>query len=108
MIIHGTTSEEMPMVVDTTRIDVTYCCQNDNGLWRVVLLLSNGQEFWLPRYNTIKINGVDITHQGDREGCKKMAEVINTIIELERQDPPVDMDTFSKIGKDKPKRKKSK
>ncbi len=108
MIIHGTTSEEMPLVVDTTRIDATYCCSNDNGLWRVVLLLSSGQEFWLPRYNTIKINGVDITHQGDKEGCKKMAEVINTIIELEHQDPPVDMDKFSKIAVAKPKRKKSK
>jgi hypothetical protein len=59
-------------------------------------------------FNTIKVNGVNITHEGDMEKCKKMAEIINIIIELERQDPPVDMDKFSKIGKDIPTRKNSK
>lgn len=108
MLIHGTNSNEMPLLIDTTRIDATYCSQNQHCLWRVVLILSNGKDFLLPQYNSIKINGVNITHQGDMEGCKKMAEIINTIIELERQDPPVDMDKFSKLGKDVPKRKKSK
>lgn len=100
MIIHGTSSEEMPMLFDTTRIDATGCYQNEHGLWQIRLSLSNGRDFILPRYNTIKINGIDIMHQGDMEGCKKMAEIINTIIELERQDPPVDMDKFSKLGKE--------
>ena len=107
MLIHGTNGAEMPFVVDTTRVVATNCCQN-NGLWRVVLYISNGLEFWINMYNSIKINGVNITHQGDKEGCKKMAEVINTILELERQDPPVDMDKFSKIAVAKPTRKKSK
>lgn len=35
------------------------------------------------------------------EGCKKMAEVINTIIDLERQDPPIDMEKYAEIGKPK-------
>lgn len=100
MVIHGTNSEEMPILIDTTRIDATYCGKSAYGFWQVVLALSNGLEFFLPRNNTIKINGVDIMHQGDMEGCKKMAEIINTIIELERQDPPVDMDKFSKLGKE--------
>ena len=108
MVIHGTNSDDMPILFDTTKIDATYCCQNDHGLWKVVLTLSNGLEFWLPRYNTIKINGVNIMHEGDMAKCKKMAEIINTIIELERQDPPVDMDKFSKLAKDIPKRKNSK
>ena len=107
MVIHGTNSDKMPIIFDTARIDATCCCLNDNGLWRVVLVLS-GREFWLPRNCSIKINGVDITHQGDMEGCKKMAEIINTIVELERQDPPVDMDKFSKIAVAKPKSKNSK
>lgn len=105
MLIHGTNSVDMPLMIDTTRIDATYCRQNDHGLFQVVLMLSNGLDFRLPAYNTIKINGVNITHKGDMEGCKKMAETINTIVELERQDPPVDMDKFSKLGKDVPKRK---
>ena len=105
MLIHGTNSNEMPLLIDTTKIDATYCRQDQHGLWQVVLILSNGKDFILPHYNSIKINGVNITHQGDMEACKKMAEVINTILELERQDPPVDMDKFSKIGKDVPKRK---
>lgn len=100
MIIHGTDSKMMPILIDTTRIDATSCHLNQHGLWKVVLALSNGTEFWLPQYNSIKINGVNITHEGDMEGCKKMAEIINTIIELERQEPPVDMDKFSKIGKE--------
>lgn len=108
MVIHGTNSDAMPIMFDTARIDATYCYLNDNGLWRVVLVLSNGREFILPKHNSIIINGVNITHEGDMEGCKKMAEVINTIIELERQDPPVDMDKFSKIAVAKPKRKNSK
>lgn len=105
MLIHGTNSNEMPLLIDTTKIDATYCRQDQHGLWQVVLILSNGKDFILPHYNSIKINGVNITHQGDMEGCKKMAEVINTILDLERQDPPVDMDKFSKLGKDVPKRK---
>lgn len=108
MIIHGADSDKMPFIFDTARIEATYCYLSDNGLWRVVLDFSNGREFLLLRNNSIKINGVDITHQGDMEGCKKMAEIINTIIELERQDPPVDMDKFSKIAVAKPKRKNSK
>lgn len=108
MLIHGTNSNEMPLLIDTTRIDTTYCCQNEHGLWQIVMMMSCGKEFCLPRYNSIKINGVDIMHQGDKEGCKKMAEIINTIIELERQDPPVDMNKFSQIGKEQPKRKNSK
>ena len=90
MVIHGTNSDDMPILFDTTKIDATYCCQNDHGSWKVVLV------------------GVNIMHEGDMAKCKKMAEIINTIIELERQDPPVDMDKFSKLGKDEPKRKKSK
>ena len=108
MIIHCTDSNEMPMLVDTTRIDATGCCLSEHGLWRVVLTLSCGRDFILPKHNSIIINGVNIMHEGDMEGCKKMAEVINTIIELERQDPPVDMDKFSKIAVAKPKRKNSK
>ena len=109
MVIHGTNSNEMPIMFDTTRIDASYCClNNNNSTWQVMLTLSNGREFILPRHNSIIINGVNITHEGDMEGCKKMAEVINTIIELERQDPPVDMDKFSKIAVAKPKRKNSK
>lgn len=108
MIIHGTNSDDMPILFDTTKVDATYCCRNDQGSWKVALVLSNGLEFWLPRYNTIKVNGVNISHEGDMEKCKKMAEIINTIIELERQDPPVDMDKFSKIGKDIPTRKNTK
>lgn len=108
MVIHGTNSDDMPILFDTTKVDATFCRQNDHGRWCVVLALSNGLEFWLPRYNTIKVNGVNITHEGDMEKCKKMAEIINTIIELERQDPPVDMDKFSKICKDIPTRKNSK
>lgn len=100
MIIHGTSNDEMPILIDTTRIDATSCHKNPHGFWKVVLTLSNGTEYWLQQYSSIKINGVDITHEGDKEGCKKMAEIINTIIELERQDPPVDMDKFSKIGKE--------
>ena len=105
MILHCTNSTEMPMLVDTTRIDATCCRQSEHGLWQVVLTLSNGRDFILPQYNSIKINGVNIMHKGDMEGCKKMAEIINTIIELERQDPPIDMDKFSKLGKDVPERK---
>lgn len=105
MLIHGTNSNEMPLLIDTTRIDATYCRQDQHGLWQVVLILSNGKDFILPHYNSIKINGVNITHKGEMEGCKKMAEVINTILELERQDPPIDMDKFSKLSKDVPKRK---
>lgn len=108
MVIHGTNSNEMPLLIDTTRIDATFCNHQCEQGWRVVLTLSSGEYFILPQYNSIKINGVNITHQGDMEGCKKMAEVINTIIELERQDPPVDMDKFSKIAVAKPKRKNSK
>jgi hypothetical protein len=108
MVIHGTNSDDMPILFDTTRVDATLCRKNEHGRWYVVLVLSNGEEFWLPRYNTIKVNGVNITHEGDMEKCKKMAEIINIIIELERQDPPVDMDKFSKIGKDIPTRKNSK
>lgn len=108
MVIHGTNDDDMPILFDTTRVDATLCRQNEHGRWYVVLVLSNGLEFWLPRYNSIKINGVNITHEGDMERCKKMAEIINTIIELERQDPPVDMDKFSKLAKDIPKRKNSK
>ena len=108
MLIHGTNSDGMPLMFDTTRIDATHCRLGSSGYWIVVLALSNGLEFWLPRHISIKINGVDITHEGDMEGCKKMAEIINTIIELERQDPPIDMDKFSKIAVAKPKRKNSK
>lgn len=108
MLIHGTNSNEMPLLFDTTKIDATYCCQNGHGFWQVVLVLSCGKEFYLPMYNTIIINGVNIMHKGEMEDCKKMAEIINTILELERQDPPVDMDKFALIAKAKPKRKKSK
>lgn len=108
MVIHGTNSNEMPFIFDTARVDATYCRLCNNGLWEVVLSLNSGLEFLLPKHNSIIINGVNIMHQGDMEGCKKMAEVINTIIELERQDPPVDMDKFSKIAMAKPKRKNSK
>lgn len=98
----------MPFLVDTTKIEGTYCCQGPHDDWRVMLVLSSGIEFKIPMYNSIKINGVNITHKGEMGDCKKMAEIINTILELERQDPPVDMDKFALIAKAKPKRKKSK
>ena len=83
---------------DTTKIDATCCDQVE--YWQVVLFLNSGKLFALQRFSSIIINGVTITHKGDMEGCKKMAEIINTIIELERQDPPVNMDKFSKLCKE--------
>lgn len=108
MLIHGTNSSEMPLMIDTTKIEATYCSKDNYNHWRVVLILSSGTEFFLPMYNTIVVNGVNIMHEGEMDDCKRMAEIINTIVELERQDPPVDMDKFSKIAVAKPKRKKSK
>ena len=83
---------------DTTKIDATCCDQVE--YWQVVLFLNSGKLFVLQRFSSIIINGVTITHKGDMEGCKKMTEIINTIIELERQDPSVNMDKFSKLGKE--------
>lgn len=99
MLIHGTNCFGMPLMFDTTKIDATCCDQVE--FWQVVLFLNSGKLFVLQRFSSIIINGITITHKGDIEGCKKMAEVINTIIDLERQDPPIDMEKYAEIGKPK-------
>lgn len=98
MILTGTNHKCMPFFVDTSKIDFMACYETQ-GYWYCRLAL-DGTLIDINTHWSITINGITFTNNGDIKTCSKIAELIGEIVYLERQDPPVDMDRFSKIGKE--------
>ena len=91
-----------PFYIDTMEIERVMLYSNPNGNF-VIMHQSDGS-LSMSKHSSLRINGTDIVFDGTVASATKIIDIVGEIMMLEHDMPDIDVEKFSKIGKETPKK----
>ncbi len=102
MILKGFDAGTAPFYIDTMKIERVGLYSNANGNF-VIIHQTNGS-LNISKHGSLRINGTDIIFDGTVASASKIIDIVGEIMTLEHDMPDIDVEKFSKIGKETPKK----
>lgn len=102
MILKGFDAGNVPFYIDTMKIERVGLYSNPNGYY-VIMHQSDGS-LSMSKHSSLRINGTDIVFDGTVASATKIIDIVGEIMMLEHDTPDIDVEKFSKIGKETPKK----
>jgi len=103
MILKGFDPGNVPFYIDTMKIERVGLYSNGNG--NFILMHQSAGDLSMARYSSLRINGTVIVFDGTVSSATKIIDIVGEIMMLEHDTPDIDVEKFSKIGKEPPKNK---
>lgn len=102
MILKGFDAVNAPFYIDTMEIERVMLYSNANGNF-VIMHQSDGS-LTMSKHSSLRINGTNIIFDGTVTSASKIIDIVGEIMILEHNTPDIDVEKFSKIGEETPKK----